>query len=75
MNPQHRLKAATAAASLLLLAAPGIAAADTGSGQGSVTEYGQPKVLGGRGEIAETLTDGVAMFGGALQRDGASGAH
>ncbi|MCT9093075.1 hypothetical protein N4G70_30030 [Streptomyces sp. ASQP_92] len=75
MNTQRRLRAATAAASLLLLAAPGVAAADTGSGQGSVTEYGQPKVLGGQGEIAETLTAGVAMFGGALQPGGASGAH
>ncbi|RCH65428.1 hypothetical protein DT019_28610 [Streptomyces sp. SDr-06] len=57
-------------ASLLLLAAPGIAAADTGSGHGSVTEFGQPKVLGGDGKVAETLTSGVASLSGALQRGG-----
>ncbi len=41
MNTHHRLKAATVAASLLLLAAPGIAAANSGvAGQGSVSEFG-----------------------------------
>lgn len=77
MNPQRRLRAATAAASLLLLAAPGVAAADSspGAGHGSVSEYGQPKVLGGQGKIAETLTAGVASLGGTLQRGGATGGN
>ncbi|MCX5381780.1 hypothetical protein [Streptomyces sp. NBC_00083] len=78
MNSTHaprRLRAVTAAASLLLLAAPGVAAADSGAGHGSVTEYGQPKVLGGQGKIAETLTTGVATLGGTLQRGGASGGN
>ncbi|MFG3285405.1 hypothetical protein [Streptomyces sp. NPDC048111] len=74
MNTHHRLRAATAAASLLLLAAPGIAAADTGAGHGSVSEFGQPKILGGRGRIGETLTSGVASLGGALQRGGPASA-
>ncbi|MEV5282639.1 hypothetical protein [Streptomyces sp. NPDC051994] len=68
MNSRHRLRAATAAASLLLLAAPGVAAADGTAGQGSVSEFGQPRVLGGQGKVAETLTSGVASLGGALQR-------
>ncbi|MFG2721142.1 hypothetical protein ACGFW5_23015 [Streptomyces sp. NPDC048416] len=72
-HTRHRLWAATTAASLLLLAAPGIVAAGTGAGQGSVSEYGRPKVLGGQGEIAETLTTGVATLSDAVQRGGASG--
>ncbi|MFE4855669.1 hypothetical protein [Streptomyces sp. NPDC056670] len=73
MNTHHRFKAVTVAASLLLLAAPGIAAADNGvAGQGSVSEFGQPKVLGGKGKIGETLTSGVASLSGALQRGGAA---
>ncbi|MFD7020673.1 hypothetical protein [Streptomyces sp. NPDC059928] len=68
MNSRHRLRAATATASLLLLAAPGGAAADGTAGQGSVSEFGQPRVLGGQGKVAETLTSGVASLGGALQR-------
>ncbi|MER0446450.1 hypothetical protein ABR738_18095 [Streptomyces sp. Edi4] len=72
-HTRRRLRAATAAASLLLLAAPGIAAAGTGAGEGSSSEYGRPKVLGGQGEIAQTLTSGVAALGEALQHDGAAG--
>ncbi|MFI6687271.1 hypothetical protein [Streptomyces sp. NPDC050485] len=70
MNPRHRHRAATAAASRLLLAAPGVAAADSVAGQGGVSGFGQPKVLGGRGRAAETLTSGVAALSGALQRGG-----
>ncbi|WP_406508104.1 hypothetical protein [Streptomyces sp. NBC_00212] len=78
MNTHHRLKAATAAASLLLLAAPGIAAADASTGHaadasaghGSASEFGQPKVLGGQGRVAEALTNGMSMMSGALQRGG-----
>ncbi|MFE9120796.1 hypothetical protein [Streptomyces sp. NPDC007172] len=74
MNTHHRLKAATVAASLLLLAAPGIAAADGVAGRASVSEFGPPKVLGGRGKIGETLTSGVASLSGALQRGGSPSA-
>ncbi|MFE9532488.1 hypothetical protein [Streptomyces sp. NPDC006691] len=75
MNTHHRLKAATVAASLLLLASPGIAAAADGvAGRASVSEFGQPKVLGGRGKIGETLTSGVASLSGALQRGGSPSA-
>ena len=70
MNTHHRLKAATAAASLLLLAAPGIAAAEGSAGHGSVSEFGQPKVLGGEGRVGEALSTGMAAMTRALQRGG-----
>jgi hypothetical protein len=78
MNIHHHLKAATVAASLLLLAAPGIAAAEGNAGHGaegsaghgSVSEFGQPKVLGGQGRVGEALSNGMAMMSGALQRGG-----
>ncbi|MFD7166953.1 hypothetical protein [Streptomyces violascens] len=78
MNIHHHLKAATVAASLLLLAAPGIAAAEGNpghgvegsTGHGSVSDFGQPKVLGGQGRVGEALSNGMAMMSGALQRGG-----
>ncbi|GGT99880.1 hypothetical protein [Streptomyces violascens] len=78
MNIHHHLKAATVAASLLLLAAPGIAAADgsaghgtdSSAGHGKVSEFGRPEVLGGQGRVGEALSNGMAMMSGALQRGG-----
>ncbi|WP_438293217.1 hypothetical protein [Streptomyces sp. HUAS TT7] len=78
MNIHHHLKAATVAASLLLLAAPGIAAADGSAGHGaegsaghgSASEFGESKVLGGQGRVGEALSNGMAMMSGALQRGG-----
>ncbi|MFD7338160.1 hypothetical protein ACFV98_19445 [Streptomyces violascens] len=78
MNIHHHLKAATVAASLLLLAAPGIAAAEGhaghgaegSAGHGGVSEFGRPEVLGGQGRVGEALSNGMAMMSGALQRGG-----
>lgn len=70
MNTHQRLKAATVAASLLLLAAPGIAAADGSAGHGSVSETGQPKIFGSKGKVAEALTTGMSKLNSALQNGG-----
>ena len=87
----RRLLHATAASSVLLVAlapssqALGLATAPqqttdgpslSTSGKGSTEDFGEPRILGGKGTVGKTLTSGMTTVGESLQRtDDGSGSR